>query len=115
MKLSLMLLSSIVTAGSAHAAFSTNSPDADAFVRAAVPNSNYGLAGALSVSGANATNSSGVIVNGAFDSFIRFNTAAMATNFNAVFGAGNWAVSGARLVVTEVGAPPQTILNRGKG
>jgi hypothetical protein len=115
MKFSLILWSSIIMAGSTRAAFFTNSPDADAFVRAAATNSNYGAAGALSVSGANATNSSGVIVNGAFDSFIRFNTAAMATNFNAVFGANNWAVSGARLVVTEIGAPPQTIFNRGKG
>jgi hypothetical protein len=115
MKIVLTLLSSVLIAGSTRAAFFTNSPDADAFVRAAATNLNYGLAGSLSVSGANATNSMGVITNGAFDSFIRFNTAAMVTNFNTVFGSNNWAISGARLLVTEVAAPAQAIFNRDTG
>jgi len=98
----------------ARAAFFTNSPDADAFVRAATPTLNYGAAGSLSVSGINATNAAG-FTNGVFDSFLRFNTAALTANFNTAFGANNWAVSGARLLVTEVAAPAQTNFNRGKG
>jgi len=39
----------------------------------------------------------------------------MVTNFNSLFGSNNWAVSGARLRVTELGAPANTLFNRGKG
>lgn len=92
----------------------TNTPDADAFVWAAAPGSNYGGAGALSVSGATASNGSGV-TNGVFDTFIRFNTGAMVTNFNLAFGSNNWVISGATLQLTENGAPTQTIFNRGVG
>ncbi len=108
------LLSFVVIAGSARAAFVTSNPDADAFVRSNAPTLNYGAAGSLSVSGINATNASGV-TNGAFDTFIRFNTAAMVTSFNSAFGPNNWVIGGARMVLTEVGAPAQTIFNRGKG
>jgi hypothetical protein len=114
MKFFLTLFTAILIAGSSHAAFFTNSPDADAFVRASAPTSNYGAAGSVSVSGINATNAAG-FTNGVFDSFIRFNTAAMVVNFNSAFGPNNWAVSGAKLLVTEVGAPAQTNFNRGKG
>ena len=114
MKKILSLLTIIVIAGSSRAAFFTNSVSVDAFVRASAPTSNYGGAGALSVSGTNAVNGSGV-TNGAFDSFIRFNTAAMMTNFNSLFGSNNWAVSGAKLRVTEIGAPGLTLFNRGSG
>jgi hypothetical protein len=107
-------LSSILIAGSTRGASFTNSPDADTFVRANAPTLNYGAAGALSVSGIYATNATGV-TNGAFDSFIRFNTAAMVTNFNGAFGTNNWAVSAAKIVVTESGAPAQALFNRGKG
>jgi hypothetical protein len=98
----------------ANAAIYTNSPDADAFVRAAAPTSNYGGAGALSVSGANATNSLGT-ANGVFDSFIRFNTAAMVSNFNTLFGTNNWVINGATLQVTETATPNNNIFNRGIG
>ena len=109
-----MLLLSILTAGSTRGAFFTNSPDADTFVRSNAPTLNYGAAGALSVSGIYATNATGV-TNGAFDSFIRFNAAAMVTSFNGTFGPNNWAVSSAKIVVTESGAPAQAVFNRGKG
>ena len=114
MKLLPILLSAIGFAGLSHGAYFTNSPDADTFVRANAPTLNYGAAGALSVSGVSATNGSGV-ANGAFDSFIRFNAAAMVTNFNAVFGTNNWSVTSAKIVVTESGAPSQAVFNRGKG
>jgi len=108
------LLSLTMIAGSAQAAVFTNSVSADSFVRAAAPTLNYGGAGALSVSGANSVNGSGVS-NGAFDSFIRFNTAAMVASFNTLFGANNWAIDGARLRVTELGAPANALFNRGQG
>ena len=107
-------LTFIAIAGSTRAAFFTNSPDANAFVRSNAPTLNYGGAGSLSVSGIYATNAAGT-TNGAFDTFIRFNTAAMVTSFNSAFGLNNWVVGGARLQVTEVGAPTQTLFNRGKG
>ena len=86
----------------------------DSFVRAAAPGFNYGAAGALSVSGPNAVNGSGV-ANGVFDSLIRFNTAALVTNFNSIFGTDNWAINGAKLRVTELGAPANPLFNRGTG
>ena len=114
MKIFLTLLTFIVIASTSRAAFFINSVSVDSFVRSNAPTLNYGAAGALSVSGPNAVNGSGV-TNGAFDSFIRFNTAAMVTNFNSLFGTSNWVVSGAKLRVTEIGAPAQTIFNRGIG
>jgi hypothetical protein len=92
----------------------TNSASADSFVRSNAPTLNYGGAGALSVSGTGAVNVSGV-TNGAFDSFIRFNTFLLASNFNALYGTNNWSVTGAKLRVTEIGAPAQTLFNRGVG
>ena len=109
-----LLLLPLVAVTSLHASTYTNSVSVDAFVRASATTSNYGGAGALSVSGSTATNASGV-ANGVFDTFIRFNTAGMVSNFNSTFGTNNWVVNGAILSVTEVGAPTQTIFNRGKG
>ena len=114
MKLPLLILSAALLATSARAATFTNSADADAFVRAAAPSSNYGGAGALAVSGAGATNNSGVM-NGAFDTFLRFNTAALVASFNTQFGPDNWLVTGAKLQLMEVGAPNNALFNRGKG
>jgi hypothetical protein len=99
---------------SAGAALFTNSVSADAFVRAAAPTLNYGGAGSLSVSGASAVNGSGV-ANGAFDSFIRINTAAMVANFNGLFGTNNWVINGVNLRVVETGAPANALFNRGVG
>src|SRR6185436_8285501 len=53
--------------------------------------------------------------NGAFDSFIRFNTAAMVASFDSALGTNNWIINGARLRVTELGAPAQALFNRGVG
>jgi hypothetical protein len=98
----------------ATAAWFTNSVSVDSFVRAAAPGSNYGGAGALAVAGANAVNASGV-ANGPFDTFIRFNTAALVANFNSLFGPDQWAVNAANLRVTELGAPNNALFNRGIG
>ena len=109
------LFITIFTAGSlVHGAVFTNSVSVDSFVRASAPTSNYGGAGADAISGASATNVLGA-ANGAFDTFIRFNTFSMVTNFNVLFGSNNWVINGATLQVTEQSAPNNNIFNRGKG
>jgi hypothetical protein len=114
MKLLLTGISFVVIAGAAAAAvLSTNAPDKDAFVRALAPASNYGGAGALSISGANPT--TGNPTNGAFDSFVSFNTTAMVTNFNGVFGTNNWVITSATLNLTENPSPGNALFNYGTG
>jgi len=97
------------------AAIFTNSVDADAFARSNAPTANYGGAGSLSVSGSSSYNVASNVTNGIADTFIRFNTAAMVTSFNSLFGANNWVVSGAKLQVTEVGTPNNSIFDQGVG
>ena len=92
----------------------TTTPVADALVRSANPTQNFGILGALSVSGTIATNGAGD-QQGAFDSFLRFDITGLASMFNTSFGAGNWTVSSARLKLTEVAAPNNGMFNRGVG
>jgi hypothetical protein len=116
MKLILTSLSFVSIAAAASAAvFVTNTPDKDAFVRALAPTNNYGGGGALSVSGTSSTSPLSGAINGAFDSFISFNTAAMVANFNAAFGTSNWVITSATLVLTENAAPGNAIFNYGTG
>lgn len=89
-------------------------PSADAFVRSLAPGSNYGAAGALSVSGSAAVNGSGQ-QNGLFDSLMRFPMSGVVTSFNASLGSDRWVVTAATLAVTEVGVPSNAIFNRGVG
>jgi|SRR5271170_7377678 len=114
MKLVSTILLFAVTADCSRAVIFTNSDDADTFVRSNSPAANYGGAGALSVSGNTATNTSSVAM-GIADTFLRFNTAAMVASFNLLFGAGNWVVSSAKLQVTEVAVPNNLIFDRGVG
>ena len=93
----------------------TNSDDADTFIRSDAPTANYGGAGSLSVSGSSSFNIAFNVTNGIADTFIRFNTAAMVTSFNTLFGANDWVISGAKLQVTEVGTPNNSIFDQGKG
>lgn len=109
------LLAILTVTLSAPAALFTNNVSVDAFVRSNAPASNYGGAGALSVSGLTATNVFGQTTNGITDTFIRFNTSLAVSNFNALFGTNNWAVNGAKLRVTEVGAPANSLFSRGVG
>ena len=102
-----------MTAAAGAAVFVTNTPDKDAFVRSLAPASNYGGAGALSISGTNATVNNPT--NGAFDSFISFNTAAVVTRFNAAFGTGNWVVTSATLNITRNLNPGNPVFNYGTG
>jgi hypothetical protein len=93
MKILFALVSFIVLVESAGAASFTNTVSVDSFVRASAPTLNYGSAGSLAVSGPNAVNGSGV-ANGVFDSFIRFNTAAMVASFNALCGVNDLRAGG---------------------
>jgi len=89
-------------------------PSAGAFVRSLAPASNYGNAGALSVSGSAAVNAAGE-QNGLFDSLIRFPMSEVAASLNGALGSNQWLVTAAALVVNEVGAPGNAIFNRGVG
>jgi len=112
MKLILTILSFVAVVVTASAAMSvTINPDKDAFVRALAPTYNYGGGGALSVSGPNTTTAT----NGAIDSFISFNTAAMVTTFNSDFGANNWVITSAMLNLTINQAPGNAVFNSGSG
>lgn len=114
MKLVLIFCAVTLACAVAQGGVYTNSASADTFVRANAPTSNYGGSGADSVSGAGATNAAGV-ANGAFDTFIRFNTFPMVTNFNALYGSNSWAITGATLQVMEQAAPNNALFNRGIG
>ncbi|HVM59494.1 MAG TPA: PEP-CTERM sorting domain-containing protein [Verrucomicrobiae bacterium] len=91
----------------------TNTPAADAFVRSLDQTHNYGGAGALSVSGSIATNTSG-IQEGLLDSFLQFNVATDITAFNGAFGAGQWTISSVTLALTAT-SPNNADFNYGAG
>lgn len=74
-------------------------PIADAFVATGSPGNplgadltanNYGGAGTLALSGSGS-------VKGEFQSFLKFDLSAAATQFNSVYGAGNWSISSVTL------------------
>jgi hypothetical protein len=114
MKTQLTILMTLAFAWPAWAGVSvTNIPDADAFVRALAPTLNYGGGGALSISGANPQ--TGNPTNGAFDTFMRFNTGAMVSNFNSAFGSNNWVITSATLTLTENPNPGNPVFNYGTG
>ena len=112
--LSALVALSLQLAGWAQVTQITVTPAADAFVRSLAPDNNYGAAGSLSVSGSAAVNGSGQ-ATGSADSLIRFPTSSVAAAAADAFGADGWVVSGATLVVNEVGAPNNTNFNRGAG
>ena len=89
-------------------------PDADTFLRSAAPASNYGGAGAISVSGSAAVNDSGQ-QNGLFDSLIRFPATNIMAWANAALGSNSWMFSRVTLHMVELGAPANALFNRGVG
>jgi hypothetical protein len=89
-------------------------PAADAFVRSLAPSSNYGAAGALSVSGSGAVNASGQ-QNGLLDSLIRFPMSNVVAAVAGAFGTNGWVVTGAALSLSEVAAPNNPVFDRGVG
>ena len=114
MRVLLTILSLVsITVATGAVVFTNGSPDKDSFVRALAPTSNYGGAGALSVSGTNAA--TGNPTNGAFDSFMSFNTHAMVTNFNSLFGTNNWVITSATLTLTQNPLPGNPVFNIGNG
>ncbi len=112
--LGLLLCALFLYPAEAFALTFTINPNADAFVRSAAPTSNYGAAGANSVSGSAALNGSGQQM-GLFDTFIRFSLASTVAQFDAAFGAGNWTLSNVSLLLTETAAPNNLLFNRGQG
>jgi hypothetical protein len=91
----------------------TNTPVSDAFVRSIDVTNNYGSAGALSVSGSIATNTSGV-QEGSLDSFLQFNVSGAVSSFNTAFGAGQWTISSVTLALTAQSAN-NAVFNYGPG
>lgn len=89
-------------------------PEADAFVRAADPSANYGGAGAVAVSGSAAVNASNQ-QNGAFDSLMRFSMSNVVASLDSTLGTNDWLLLRATLKLTEMGAPPSAVFNRGVG
>jgi hypothetical protein len=87
--------------------------DADTFVRSLAPSSNYGIGGALSISGSNAVNGAGQQM-GLLDSLMRFPMADTAAAFDTSLGE-DWLITGVRLLVTEMATPDDAIFNRGVG
>lgn len=71
----------------------TLNPEADAFVSAAHPSSNYGAAGAVAVSAAG-------LAKGEFQSVLRFEAAPAKTAFDTAFGVGQWQVESVSLQLT---------------
>jgi hypothetical protein len=89
-------------------------PIEDAFVRALVPTINYGSAGALAVAGDAAVNGASQ-PQGRFESVMKWDIGPAVAAFNTAYGVGNWTISAARLVVTEVSVANNAIFNRGLG
>ncbi|MBK8915836.1 MAG: hypothetical protein IPM64_14800 [Phycisphaerales bacterium] len=89
-------------------------PTADSFCRQSATTRSYGAAGALCVAGTNSVNGSGS-ARGRFDTMIKFPMAATKTAFDAQYGAGNWRLATAKLTLSEVDQPVNTIFPRGVG
>jgi len=87
-------------------------PVADAFLRAAAPQDNYGRAGSLTVGGASATNGFGV-PGGRFDSLLRFLLTDAVASLDNAFGSHDWFVARAVLRVNEVADPANALFPRG--
>lgn len=104
------LMNAAATAATSFSTFAA----ADAFGRQQAPTSNYGASGALSVAGAASVNGGGQS-RGRADTLLKFDAAGAVAAFDAAYGAGNWQLSGARLRLTEVGAPNNGLFARGAG
>jgi hypothetical protein len=89
------LLLSIGASASFAASLTVNlNPSADAFVSNNNPNSNYGGAGALEVSGSASS-------TGAFESVLMFAESTAKSAFDTQFGANGWTVTGASLTLVS--------------
>lgn len=98
----------------ARAALYTVPAAADTFVKEQTPDGTFGRAGQVMVSGPTAVNAMNVM-NGPADAFLRFATSATKTQLDADFGAGQWRITAASLVLIEVTNPNNPIFNIGPG
>ncbi|HTR40623.1 MAG TPA: PEP-CTERM sorting domain-containing protein [Pseudomonadales bacterium] len=90
---------SLAAMGRAQSTFVVNNSSSAAFMASGSPanpagsdlsTNNYGNAGTLAIAPASST-------KGAFDSLLLFNTSAAVTQFNTLYGAGGWTITGAKL------------------
>lgn len=102
----------------AQATYTINDSTSAAFMASGSPSNpsgsdlsevNYGNSGTLAIAPASST-------KGAFDSVLMFNTAAAVTQFNSIYGAGNWTITGVTLSLasnfgTQGVQPGNTIFN----
>ena len=109
----LLLIVEALYSGSPAATVSVT-PEADTFLRSAAPSSNYGGAGAISVSGSAAVNAANQ-QNGLFDSLLRFPMSNVVASLDATLGAHDWLVQHVWLHLTEMGVPPSPMFNQGVG
>lgn len=96
-----MVSATSVAAALAQTTSAPTGPSADAFVTSSQPNSNFGGAGALSLSPSSSN-------KGEFDSLIRFDTTAARNLFNTMYGAGNWTIQSMSLSLSS-STPSNTI------
>ena len=89
-------------------------PVEDTFSREQAPTDTFGTGGALHVSGAMAINANGV-QRGLADSWMRFDTSAAVSQFDAAYGMGNWTLDSIVLSVRENAAPTSDVFTRGVG
>jgi hypothetical protein len=78
-------------------------PEADAFLFAAEPDSNYGGGGVITVAAPN-------LPEGGFQSLLRFDLAGAKSSFDTTFGPGNWLLSSATLQLSAA-SPNNSIFN----
>jgi hypothetical protein len=83
------VLSAMPYAGNAQSSFIINT-SSGSFLSADGPTLNYGSAGTFAIAPASAA-------KGEFDSVLMFNTSAAVSQFNGLWGAGNWAITGLML------------------
>jgi hypothetical protein len=102
----------------ADTSFTINNTTADAFLASGSPNNpvganltslNFGSTGTLAIAPASST-------KGEFDSVIQFNSTAAVTQFNSTYGAGNWQITGLKLLLasnfgTQGSQPGNNIFN----
>jgi len=112
-RLGALLVLALTTAAAGQQTLDT-AATADAFVRSMAPTENYGVAGALSVSGSAALNVNGE-QTGTLDTLIRFDLTDLVQQLDLLFGSHEWTIESIELTLEEQGAPNNPIFNRGVG
>jgi len=101
------LIVCLAKAGASAQVVNVSNPEADAFMRSAQPNSNFGGAGALAVAAQG-------LPDGAFQSVLRFDTAAAKAAFDAAYGPGQWSIQSVALRLSAA-FPNNPIFNNPAG